>query len=97
MWLWLWNSGDLGRALLLPVLVPLQPPSGQSGVGATSSSADHSANKPVAAWGHLQQTWVLVYPGYPRACRVGGEGQLPGSEASLQKESGSPLAWLTSS
>lgn len=33
----------------------------------------------------------------PRICRAGGKGQLPGSEAGLQKESGSPLAWLTSS
>lgn len=53
--------------------------------------------QPVAAWSHLPQTWLWVHPGCPRACRAGGEGQLPGSDAGLQKESGSPLAWLTSS
>lgn len=52
------------------------------------------------AWGclgRLQQAWLSVHPGCARALQGQCEGQLPGSEAGLQKESGSPLAWLTSS
>lgn len=56
--------------------------------------------QPRPAWGclgRLQQAWLSVHPGCARALRGQCEGQLPGSEAGLQKESGSPLAWLTSS
>lgn len=93
-------GGCLGHTLL-PCLSPLgHLPSGQSRVGAASSSADHLAIKPGPARGCLGSPpagRAFGSPWLSRACRAGGEGQLPGSEAGLQKESGSPLAWLTSS
>lgn len=86
---------------LLPVLVPIwASPSGQSRVGVASSSADHLAIKPGPACGCLGAPPAGMAFGSPwlsQGLQAGGEGQLPGSEAGLQKESGSPLAWLTSS